>query len=144
MTCNAGALLLVVLGALASGEAAFAVERVDFGKREFLNKCAACHGASARGDGAVAGALRVPPSDLTTLSKRNGGIFPRDRVYQIIDGRESVKAHGARDMPVWGNVMSAEGNGATRLESDVPVDMGVEVRARILSLIDYLDRIQAK
>jgi mono/diheme cytochrome c family protein len=144
MTRNTGALLAVVLGALAPIQAAFAVDRVDFGRREYLNKCAACHGASARGDGGVAGALRVPPTDLTTLSKRNGGVFPHDRVYRVIDGRESVQAHGTRDMPVWGNVLSAEGSGATKFNSDVPVDMGVEVRIRILSLVDYLNRIQTK
>jgi mono/diheme cytochrome c family protein len=144
MKLNMGALLVALLGALAATDAAFAADRIDFGKREFLNKCAACHGESARGDGAVAGSLRVPPADLTTLSKRNGGVFPHDRVYSAIDGRESVKAHGTRDMPVWGNVLTAEGSGATKLNTDVPVAMDIEVRARILSLIDYLSRIQTR
>ena len=144
MKRNTRILLVAVLGALASIESALAADRIDPGKREFLNKCAACHGESARGDGAVAGSLRVLPTDLTTLSKRNSGAFPSDRVYHVIDGRESVKAHGTRDMPVWGNVLTAEGSGATKSNTDVPVDMDVEVRARILSLIDYLKRIQTQ
>lgn len=40
--------------------------------------------------------------DLTALAKNNNGVFPFDRVYQIIDGRREVLAHGPRDMPVWG------------------------------------------
>jgi mono/diheme cytochrome c family protein len=141
---NIRALVVVLVGSLALTGAVFAADRIDVGRREFLNKCAACHGESARGDGAVAGSLRVAPSDLTTLAKRNGGVFPSDRVHQVIDGRESVKAHGTRDMPVWGNVLAAEGSGATKSNSDVPVDMEVEVRTRILALIDFLKRIQTK
>jgi mono/diheme cytochrome c family protein len=144
MKRNTRTLLVAVLGALAAIEPAFAADPIDFGKREFLNKCAACHGASARGDGAVAGSLRVPPTDLTTLSKRNGGVFPSDRVYRVIDGRERVPAHGTRDMPVWGNVLTAEGGSATKSNSDAPVDMDVEVRTRIVSLVDYLNRIQTE
>ena len=105
---------------------------------------AACHGESGKGDGAVAESLRVPPTDLTMLSRKNGGVFPYDRVYHVIDGREVVGAHGTRDMPVWGNVLAAEGTGATRSHSDAPIDMEMEVRSRLLSLIDYLHRIQVK
>ena len=46
--------------------------------------------------------LRVAPTDPTTLSRQNGGVFPFDRVYSVIDGRQAVKGHGSRDMPVWG------------------------------------------
>jgi mono/diheme cytochrome c family protein len=144
MNRNTAALLVTVLGALAAIEAAFAADRIDLGKREFLNKCVACHGESARGDGPVAGSLRVPPTDLTTLSKRNAGVFPSERVYRVIDGRERVTAHGTRDMPVWGHVLTIEGSSATKTNTDAPVDMDVEVRTRIESLVDYLNRIQTK
>lgn len=144
MRHDTGKMFVALVGALVFAEAAFGADRVDVGRREFLYKCAACHGESAKGDGAVAGALRIAPPDLTKLSQRNDGVFPYDRVYHVIDGRESVKAHGTRDMPVWGNVLTLEGSGANRSVSDVPVDMEVEVRARILLLMDYLNRIQTR
>ena len=47
--------------------------------------CAPCHGRSGKGDGPVASALRTHPADLTTLAERNGGAFPRERVYAYVD-----------------------------------------------------------
>ena len=37
--------------------------------------------------------------------------FDADKVYRMIDGRESVKGHGGTDMPVWGDAFkrSVEG-----------------------------------
>jgi mono/diheme cytochrome c family protein len=136
--------LVLLFGAVFCASSASAAPSGDAGRREFLNKCAACHGSGGRGDGPVAESLRVPPSDLTTLSKRNGGVFPRDRVYATIDGRDMVRAHGTREMPVWGNVLAAEGSGGTRSSSDAPVDMATEVRSRIRLLVGYLERIQAR
>ena len=43
------------------------------GKQTYNHYCAACHGAAARGDGPVAGALTSPVPDLSTLAKRHGG-----------------------------------------------------------------------
>src|ERR1700683_3725370 len=45
------------------------------GSEMFINYCAVCHGKSGNGDGPAASALKVPPADLTTLAKRNGGKF---------------------------------------------------------------------
>jgi hypothetical protein len=36
------------------------------------------------------------------LSKNNNGVFPLNAVYEVIDGRKSIKAHGTREMPIWG------------------------------------------
>ena len=44
----------------------------------------------------------VKPADLTQLAKHNDGQFPFWTVYRVIDGREEVKAHGSRAMPIWG------------------------------------------
>lgn len=75
------------------------------GAKIFRSYCASCHGADGKGQGPVAGALRHPPSDLTLISRRNGGRFPRDRVKALIAGQEqSISAHGSREMPVWGPV----------------------------------------
>ena len=88
--------------------------------------------------------LKRTPADLTTLARKNGGVFPVDRVYSVIDGREVMKGHGDRDMPIWGNDYRQEKLEAGEHYYDVPYDMEMYVRARILSLIDYLYRIQAK
>jgi hypothetical protein len=85
--------------------------------------------------------LVARPTDLTTLSKRNGGVFPAQRVYEIIDGREEVKAHGSREMPVWGKQFRAA---VPHLEELGMGDFGPSIaHARIAGVIDYLYRIQA-
>ena len=75
----------------------------DEGKSEYQSSCAACHGEDGKGNGPVSSQLKVPPSDLTVLAKKNNGVFPVKSVYEVIDGRQAVLAHGTRDMPIWGN-----------------------------------------
>jgi len=118
-------------------------DRVDPGKREYVNKCATCHGQSGKGDGGLMDLLKTAPADLTVLSKKNGGVFPFDRVYAVIDGREVVKGHGDREMPVWGREYGADTARAADYYVDVPYSMENYVRARILALIDYLNRLQS-
>ena len=75
----------------------------DPGAQLFKRHCANCHGADGRGAGIASARLgRVPP-DLTKYTSRNGGVFPSERVYRIVDGRD-VAAHGSHEMPVWGDV----------------------------------------
>jgi hypothetical protein len=50
----------------------------------------------------VAPALKQKVPDLTRIATRSGGDFPTERVQKIIDGQESVLAHGTSEMPVWG------------------------------------------
>ena len=78
------------------------------GSRLYLRHCASCHGADAKGRGPVASSLDVPAPDLTTLARRNGGVFDERRVMQTIDGRSAVAQHGPREMPVWGAVFAVE------------------------------------
>ncbi len=129
---------------LAGNAVAAGKEKIDLGKQEYMNKCAVCHGQSGKGDGGVADVLKVAPTDLTTLSKKNGGVFPFDRVMMVIDGRQMVKGHGERDMPIWGSDYSREKVQAAQHYFDAPYDMEMYTRTRILSVIDYLNRIQAK
>ena len=49
------------------------------GKDLFRAYCASCHGMDAKGNGPVAPALKAPVPDLTTLAKRNRGVFPVNR-----------------------------------------------------------------
>jgi len=72
------------------------------GEQLFEQFCTSCHGAKGRGDGPVASSLKVEVPDLTLIARRNGGVFPRDRVEKIIDGRFVIGAHGTRTMPIWG------------------------------------------
>ncbi|MCA3555574.1 c-type cytochrome [Aestuariivirga sp.] len=113
---------------------------LGLGHRDYLNYCAACHGADARGDGTLGEFLTLKAPDLTMLSKLNAGKFPEERVTEVIDGRADVKVHGMRDMPVWGDWFNREAAGA---------DTGKAARElivsdRIASLIVYLESIQAK
>jgi mono/diheme cytochrome c family protein len=73
--------------------------KVLSGADEYRRYCAQCHGMSGRGDGPVAGELKVPPPDLTLLSRNNRGQFPFQMVYESISGQNQLKAHGTREMP---------------------------------------------
>jgi mono/diheme cytochrome c family protein len=106
-------------------------EDIDLGKTEYQATCAACHGQTGKGDGPVSGELRTKPPDLTLIAQRNGGVFPADVLYRIIDGRRTLRPHGTYEMPVWGPAF---------LRSD-SVDA---VRGRILAIIAYLRSIQVK
>jgi mono/diheme cytochrome c family protein len=130
--------------AVNSFAAAAGNEKYDLGKREFESKCALCHGKSGKGDGGVTDLLKKAPPDLTLLAKKNGGVFPFERISAVIDGREVVKGHGDRDMPIWGTAYKEETVRAAEHFTEVPYDMEMYVRTRILALIDYLNRIQAK
>ena len=134
------AALAMLLGsgvALAQGKRA----NTDFGKREWDSNCAGCHGATGKGDGPYKPYLNKSPTDLSILSRSNKGVFPFDQVYQVVDGRKDVQAHGSRDMPIWGADYLARSAGDYM---DVPYDPEVYVRTRILALVDYIYRLQVK
>ena len=118
--------------------------KYDIGKREYMSNCVVCHGQGGKGDGSYSDLLKKPATDLTVLKKNNGGVFPFERVYAVIDGRDVVAGHGDREMPVWGRDYSAATAKAAEYYIDVPYDTEMYVRGRILALIDYLNRLQAK
>ena len=104
------------------------------GRDLFDYYCASCHGRDGKGGGRTAPALKVPPTDLTTLAQRNKGIFPAARVEAVLQGKErlSTPAHGSSDMPVWGPIFKG-------------LDTRAEVNeARIGNLVKYIESIQAK
>ena len=135
--------LIAVLAALTITNLAQA-QGLEIGKNEYLRSCASCHGASGKGDGYVVKALVKRPADLTKLTEANKGVFPFSRVYDAIDGRIAVIAHGTRDMPVWGNVYTREWNvglPAGLASKEIAESM---MRVRILALIEYLSTLQGK
>ncbi len=109
------------------------------GQIEFRTHCAACHGPLGKGDGPVARYLKAPPASLAMLKKDNNGDFPFERVYDIIDGRTVVEAHGSGDMPVWGDRYRAEAEATVGSEHTEQF-----VRGRILEILFYLYTVQEK
>lgn len=133
-----------VLGAALIAMPLFANSQgVEIGKAEFNNHCAVCHGANGTGNGPLAGMISTKVADLTMLRKSNNGVFPFNKVYEVIDGRNMVKGHGTRDMPVWGAVYNEQAPEWVGPYS-APADYAVFVRGRILALIGYIDTLQAK
>ena len=81
----------------------------------------ACHGPRA-------------PIDLTTIQRNFEADFPRYLVVMSVDGRDTVRAHGASNMPVWGEVFA---------EEFLP-DPAAKARARgqVMKIVDYVESIQ--
>lgn len=114
--------------------------RVDAGQRAYEAHCASCHGMGGRGDGPMRPFLTVAPSDLTTIAKRNGGAFPEQLVWEMIDGRSgiSIGPHGSREMPIWGQEFREE----SRRRGDQNPEWSA--RNRIVALLGYLSSIQQR
>ena len=120
--------------ALAQDEEKLDSSKAAEGQALFRAWCRTCHGENAKGDGPMAEHLSPKPADLTLLSQRSGGHFYFGRVREKIDGRDKVKGHGSRDMPVWGEafrVLDEEGGEEA-------------VRDKITALVHYLASIQAE
>ena len=103
------------------------------GKQMYDSYCASCHGVDGKGDGPAAPALKVPPTNLTTLAIKNGGIFPGAHVATEIQGGAMTPAHGSKEMPVWGPIFMAIGGHSA-----------AQVQLRIRNLTNYLESIQVK
>ena len=134
---------VAILGAFLSVGFANVCKADDVGKREYENNCAVCHGMTGKGNGPYAGIIDTKVPDMTVLQKNNNGVFPFDRVYQTIDGRMEVKAHGTRDMPIWGNEYNDK---AAEYYSDYLRDYSAKgfIRGRILALVNHIYSLQSK
>ena len=111
-----------------------ASQGIQAAKDLFLQHCASCHGASAKGDGPAAKALKTPPSDLTMLAARNKGEFPEMKVLGAISSGPRTPAHGSAVMPVWGPMFREVTDAATESE----------VQLKIYNLMEYIRTLQAK
>lgn len=103
------------------------------GKEMYTTYCAVCHGTDGKGGGPAASALKVPPTDLTLLSKNNGGKFPAMKVTASIHGESATPAHGTKEMPVWGSLFF-----------DLSGGHQSEVQQRVANLTRYIETLQAK
>ena len=149
-TCGRGGLKLSAAGMamlLAVGSSVHAEEEV-IGAEEYRASCLSCHGVGGEGDGPMAEFLTVKPTDLTQIANNNDGHFPVPAIFEIIDGRMDLPAHGIRssegwEMPVWGTRYNAEM--VEKLDALGPADLeSVDrlVRGRVLELVYYLQAIQ--
>ena len=103
------------------------------GEDSFRFYCAPCHGLGGRGDGPVGQSLKTPPPDLTLLTKRAGGTFPRAEVISFITGvSDKLPTHGPSDMPVWGPIFQA-------LDTQDRMN-----RIRIENVVAFVESIQTK
>jgi hypothetical protein len=127
---------------IGSSATALAADKLDVGKMQYDSSCAVCHGSAGKGDGPLKSQLVSRVTDLTVLAKNNSGVFPFDRVYQIIDGRQEIKAHGPREMPIWGRAFNMQTS--IFFENYPAYDIESSARSRVLSLIEYVYRLQAK
>jgi hypothetical protein len=139
---------LVIAGAIICFCGTASAKDPDVGQVEYRSSCAPCHGIDGKGDGPVSKAMKTRPADLTVLAKKNKGVFPVNSVYRTIDGRDPVAGHGSREMPVWGYrfvpLTKLSPKSADDYILDPPGSPEAIVHARILSVIDYLNRIQQK
>ena len=104
---------------------------VPSGEHLYKQFCSACHGMDAKGQGPAAASLKMPPPDLTMLSKRHMGKFPDEYVSSVLLFGPGTTAHGSSDMPTWGPVF---------LYLDKHDEAAV--RQRIKNLTDYLKSVQ--
>ena len=140
------AVVTVALALFFASSVAVAEDEI-IGSDEYRTSCLSCHGVGGRGDGPLAKFLTVKPTDLTAVSRNNGGQYPNLkagqypflRMYQVIDGRADVAAHGDRAMPVWGDRYLAQ---HPRVVSSYGGDYEKMVRGRILELVYYIQSIQ--
>ena len=98
---------LIFLISGASHTAALSAEP-DAGKIFYMQHCSSCHGQEGHGNGPVSRYLNVKVTDLTLIKRNNNRIYPLDKVMWAIDGRGDVRAHGDREMPIWGEIFIIE------------------------------------
>ncbi|GGC20544.1 hypothetical protein GCM10011363_41500 [Marivita lacus] len=128
---------LASLACLALTAVPLLAQDVDHGRALFQTHCATCHGADAKGQGPLAAALVLQPSDLTTLSARNERSFPLERVLSRIDGTDPMVSHGS-PMPVFGPYFEGVANTPMKLPSGQPLI----VAEPIADLVGYLQSLQ--
>jgi mono/diheme cytochrome c family protein len=104
---------------------------IPSGEAMYKQYCAACHGPGGKGGGPATFMLKTPPSDLTRLTARNMGKFPREYVETILRFGPGTPAHGSSDMPTWGTIFQM-------------IDKNNEsaVRQRIKNITDFIASLQ--
>jgi mono/diheme cytochrome c family protein len=103
------------------------------GKEMYAQYCAPCHGADAKGGGPAASAMKVPPTDLTQLTRKHDGKYPANYVAGVLKFGSGPGAHGSAEMPVWGPLFQS-----------LDKFHDTAVQQRISNLVGYIETLQAK
>lgn len=103
------------------------------GKQMYSSYCAPCHGVDGRGNGPIAPVLKVPPTNLTVLSRNNHGKFPDSHIVTVLQNGTELRAHGTQEMPIWGPIFG-------KMNVTTPQDKLL----RISNVSRYLETLQVK
>lgn len=103
------------------------------GKEMFVQYCAPCHGTDGTGNGPAAPAMKVSPTDLTQLAKKNGGKYPSNQVAAVLKFGSGAGPHGSKDMPVWGPLLQS----LDKYHDEV-------AQQRVANIVGYIESLQAK
>jgi mono/diheme cytochrome c family protein len=103
------------------------------GKEMYTQYCAPCHGVDGKGNGPAASAMKIPPTDLTQLTKKHDGKYPANSVASALKFGGGPGAHGSADMPVWGPLFQS-----------LDKFHDTSVQQRISNLVSYIETLQAK
>lgn len=122
----------VPVAALLAACAIEAMPEPSEGEVLFAENCTSCHGSDARG-GILVGRKKAP--NLTEITARNGGVFPRAMVMSQIDGYGRGKLP-REQMPEFGALLAGD-------QVPVEVDGVMTPTPRSLAaLLYYLESIQ--
>ena len=113
--------------------AACVEEKQPTGAEDFAAFCSGCHGPAAKGNGPMASSLAHKPADLTGLSRRNGGEFPKlAKIWGYTGGKD-----GEAVMPNFGPLLDSP---------LVPYDAGDGIESptplRLVQLAEYVQGLQ--
>ena len=122
---------MILLGCVSASRRISSAEPT--GPELFVAACAGCHGKDARGGIASIPGERVVAPDLTRIAVRRG-VFSDREIFMIVDGQADLRAHGPRNMPVWGYEFFGQDP-----DDEVAHDQAV---ARVERLVAYLRAIQ--
>jgi Domain of unknown function (DUF932)/Cytochrome c len=98
------------------------------GQEMYTSYCAVCHGTDGRGGGPAAEALKVPPSDLTTLACKNGGKY-----HGLLVAEAEIKSIIVRHT---GDILRDVVTGSQRLTEDAGKALGTVKKWQQLQLTD--------
>ncbi|WP_035024815.1 c-type cytochrome [Gemmobacter nectariphilus] len=105
------------------------------GARLYADYCAACHGATGKGDGPAAEGVKPRPADLTGLAAANGGKFPQVAVMAKVYGYHQGKG-GIGPMPEFGPLLE----GPTVLVETAPGVM-TPTPEKLVALAEHVERL---
>lgn len=108
----------------------------DDGKQMYVIYCARCHGLDGRGQGPAASALKLAPTDLSSLARNNNGLYPAKHVVTVLKFGTQSSGHGSKAMPAWGPALQSIDHSAGGTQDTQAL--------RIANLVKYVETLQAK